>query len=79
LKLTDKGKAFLKKPYSLKLSLNHKFEDADGDDDEMAVAEHQAVEVQPLDPVLLEMLKDLRKQVASNIKYLLLWYFLKIH
>jgi hypothetical protein len=29
LKLTERGKAFLKKPYSLKLSLNHKFEDAE--------------------------------------------------
>ncbi len=64
LKLTDKGKAFLKKPYSLKLSLNHKFEDADGDDEESAGG--QGGGSHALDPKLLEMLKDLRKQVAKQ-------------
>ncbi|HMT35040.1 MAG TPA: DNA helicase RecQ [Chitinophagaceae bacterium] len=66
LKLTDKGKAFLKKPYSLKLSLNHKFEDAEGDDDEIAGAPGSGSSA--LDPVLLQMLKDLRKQVAQQHK-----------
>lgn len=64
LKLTDKGKAFLKKPYSLKLSLNHKFEDAEGDDDEVAGAQGNGSSA--LDPALLQMLKDLRKQVAHQ-------------
>ncbi len=64
LKLTDKGKAFLKKPYSLKLSLNHKFEDAEGDDDEVSGAAGGGSAA--LDPVLLQMLKDLRKQVAQQ-------------
>ncbi|MBL7753699.1 MAG: DNA helicase RecQ [Chitinophagaceae bacterium] len=66
LKLTDKGKAFLKKPYSLKLSLNHKFEDADGDDEDHSSA--QGGGSSALDPVLLEMLKELRKQVAQQHK-----------
>lgn len=66
LKLTDKGKAFLKKPYSLKLSLNHKFEDADGDDEDHGSA--QGGGSSALDPVLLEMLKELRKQVAQQHK-----------
>lgn len=66
LKLTDKGKAFLKKPYSLKLSLNHKFEDADGDDEDHGAA--QGGGSSALDPVLLEMLKELRKQVAQQHK-----------
>lgn len=64
LKLTDKGKAFLKKPYSLKLSLNHKFEDADGDDDEVSGAGSAGAGA--LDPKLFETLKDIRKQVAKQ-------------
>lgn len=66
LKLTDKGKAFLKKPYSLKLSLNHKFQDAEGDDDEIGGGPSGGSAA--LDPVLLGMLKDLRKQVAQQHK-----------
>ncbi|MBL7771538.1 MAG: DNA helicase RecQ [Chitinophagaceae bacterium] len=65
LKITDKGKAFLKKPYSLKLSLNHKFEGADGDDDELAGGAGGGQSA-TLDPQLLEMLKDVRKQVARQ-------------
>ncbi len=64
LKLTDKGKAFLKKPYSLKLSLNHKFEDAFSDDDDVTTGQTNGSSA--LDPVLLDMLKDLRKQVATQ-------------
>ncbi|HAD33197.1 MAG TPA: DNA helicase RecQ [Chitinophagaceae bacterium] len=66
LKLTERGKAFLKKPFSLKLSLNHKFEDADGDDDDSGGG--AAAGSSALDPVLLDMLKDLRKQVAAQHK-----------
>jgi len=64
IKLTDKGKDFLKKPYSLQLSLNHKFQDADGDDDETGGG--GASGSGALDPTMLEMLKDLRKQVAKQ-------------
>ena len=64
LKLTDKGKAFLKKPYSIKLSLNHKFEDADGDDDDASAGGGSSTSA--LDPVLLEMLKELLKEVAKQ-------------
>ena len=66
LKLTDKGKAFLKKPYSLKLSLNHKFQDAEEDDDEIGGGPSGGSAA--LDPALLQMLKDLRKQVAQTHK-----------
>ncbi|MFZ4752973.1 MAG: DNA helicase RecQ [Chitinophagaceae bacterium] len=66
LKLTERGKAFLKKPYSLKLSLNHKFEDAEGDDEDSGGG--AAAGSSALDPVLLDMLKDLRKQVAAQHK-----------
>ena len=65
LKLTDKGKAFLKKPYSLKLSLNHQFEDAEFDDDEFSSASGEKGS-SALDPALLAMLKELRKQVAHQ-------------
>jgi ATP-dependent DNA helicase RecQ len=67
LKLTDKGKAFLKKPYSLKLSLNHKFQDAEGDDEESTSAASGSGS-SALDPVLLEMLKELRKEVGTQHK-----------
>ena len=65
LKLTDKGKAFLKKPYSLKLSLNHQFEDAEFDDDEFTSSGGEKGST-ALDPVLLNMLKDLRKEVDQQ-------------
>jgi ATP-dependent DNA helicase RecQ len=65
LKLNDKGKAFLKKPYSLKLSLNHKFQDAEGDDEEVG-ANHNGHAAVALDPKLLDMLKELRREVARQ-------------
>jgi len=65
LKLTDKGKAFLKKPFSLKLSLNHKFENADGDDEEVGGNGGNGAST-ALVPVLLDMLKELRKQVGKQ-------------
>lgn len=63
LKLTKTGKDFLKKPYTLKLALNHKFEDTDeedGADYESANTGGSSV----LDSVLLKMLMDVRKKVA---------------
>ncbi|HXS35336.1 MAG TPA: DNA helicase RecQ [Flavipsychrobacter sp.] len=62
LKITDKGRKFLKKPYSIMVALNHRYEDANGDDDEISVGSGPAA----LDPVLFEMLKDLRRQVAKD-------------
>jgi ATP-dependent DNA helicase RecQ len=61
LKITDKGDKFLKKPYSIMVSLNHQFEEEGSDDDEMAT-EAQA----SADTVLFEMLKELRKKVAKE-------------
>lgn len=61
LKITEKGKQFLKKPYSIMVSLNHQFEEEGGDDEEIA-AEAQA----SADTVLFEMLKELRKKVAKE-------------
>lgn len=62
LKLTDKARKFLKKPYSIMVALNHNYEDANGDDDEISAGGEPAT----LDTALFEMLKDLRKQVAKE-------------
>jgi ATP-dependent DNA helicase RecQ len=61
LKITDKGNQFLKEPYSIMVSLNHQFEEEGNEEDEVA-AEAQA----SADPVLFEMLKELRKKVAKE-------------
>lgn len=63
LKITKKGQAFLKKPISFKIVLNNLFEDADADDDEVAVAPASTITT---DQKLFELLKDLRKKVAKE-------------
>ncbi len=62
LKITDQGRKFLKKPFSIKVALNHQYEEATGDDDEVSGSGGTAT----TDPVLFEMLKDLRKTVARE-------------
>jgi ATP-dependent DNA helicase RecQ len=62
LKITERGHKFLKKPFSIMVALNHNYEDADGDDEEVSGGGGTAA----ADPVLFEMLKDLRKQVAKE-------------
>jgi ATP-dependent DNA helicase RecQ len=62
LKITDKGRKFHKKPYSIMVSLNHQYEEAAGGDDDEVGAGGPAT----TDPVLFEMLKDMRKQVARE-------------
>ena len=62
IKFTKKGEAFLKKPVSFKIALNNLFEGADDDDDDSSVVENASV----ADEKLVEMLKDLRKQVAKE-------------
>ncbi|XZF14408.1 DNA helicase RecQ [Chitinophagaceae bacterium MMS25-I14] len=63
LKITDKGRKFLKKPYSIMVALNQKFdESAMTEEEDAAAAAGPAV----ADPVLFDMLKDLRKQVAKE-------------
>jgi ATP-dependent DNA helicase RecQ len=62
LKVTDKGAKFLKKPYSIMVALNHQFDEDAMDDEEEAAAEAHA----SADPVLFEMLKELRKKVAKE-------------
>ncbi|UYQ92824.1 DNA helicase RecQ [Chitinophaga horti] len=62
LKIMDKGKKFLKKPYSIMVSLNHQFDEEGGEEDDEISGEAQA----SADPVLFEMLKELRKKVAKE-------------
>jgi len=63
LKITEKGHTFLKKPFSIMVVLNHNYQDADGDDDEGNATEGGSAVA---DPVLFEMLKDLRRKVAHE-------------
>ncbi len=63
LKLSKKGKSFLKKPGKFSMALNNRFDDAQADEDE-AVATEAASSV--ADPRLFELLKDLRKRVAHE-------------
>lgn len=61
LKITAKGEAFLKKPISFKIALNHIFEDVGEDDEEENTAEAVAT-----DEKLFELLKTLRQQEAKR-------------
>ncbi len=63
LKLTDKGHEFLKNPHSIKIPINHNYEQEQAD----AYAEERARTV-VLDETLLNLLKDLRKQIATQKK-----------
>jgi ATP-dependent DNA helicase RecQ len=62
LKLTEKGRFFIKTPYSFQIPLNHNYEDQTFDDD--ASGSKSAV----LDETLMVLLKDLRKQIARDKK-----------
>jgi ATP-dependent DNA helicase RecQ len=64
LKITKKGEAFLKKPVSFKIIMNNLYEDANEDDDEAVDNSSPA----SADPVLFDMLKDLRQKVAKEKK-----------
>ncbi len=64
LKFTKKGEAFLKKPSSFKMILNNLYEDANEDDDEVVDTGAAA----SADPVLFDMLKDLRQVVSKEKK-----------
>lgn len=65
LKLTDEGRAFLKSPEEIKISLNRKFSSGDDDDDILLNTESGG---NSTDPQLFSMLKDLRKSVAKKHK-----------
>ncbi len=63
LKITEKGHKFLKKPFSIMVALNHNYDDAVGDDEEVSAGGGGTAVA---DPVLFGMLKELRKQVAKE-------------
>ncbi|MFN7116782.1 MAG: DNA helicase RecQ [Saprospiraceae bacterium] len=61
LKMTDKGRAFIEKPHSFQIPLNHDFDKATADSDE------GAGKPAALDEALLTMLKDLRRREAKRL------------
>lgn len=63
LKLTEKGKDFLKKPYDISIPLNRDFTDTSANDIVTSTSAGAA-----LDNVLMEMLKDLRRSEAKRLK-----------
>lgn len=60
LKITDKGKRFLRKPFSIMVSLNHEYEETDSEEEVVQTSANAGT----TDPQLFELLKDLRKEVA---------------
>ncbi|MBV7528707.1 DNA helicase RecQ [Chitinophaga sp. sic0106] len=61
LKVTEKGIKFLKKPYSIMVALNHQFDEEHSDEEDEATAQQASA-----DPVLFELLKELRKKVSKE-------------
>ncbi len=60
LKLTQKGKEFLKKPYSFMIVEDHDYDNEDNNEGKQQGASGG------IDPVLFNMLKDLRKKIAKE-------------
>jgi len=63
LKITEKGHKFLKKPFSIMVAMNHNYEDTSDDDDDTNAGGNGTLAV---DPVMFDLLKDLRRQVAKE-------------
>lgn len=63
LKLTNKGKAYIEKPFKVEIPLNRDFSNTDGDEVITGASGGSA-----LDNTLLNMLKDLRKSEAKRLK-----------
>lgn len=61
LKMTPKGRAFIEKPHSFQIPLNHDFDKATADSDE------STGKPAALDETLLAMLKDLRRREAKRL------------
>ena len=67
--VTDEGRAFFKEPFALELVEDRKFSDGTADDDDDDPAAAAAVRGGGGgDPVLLSMLKELRKDLAKRLK-----------
>jgi ATP-dependent DNA helicase RecQ len=65
LKITEAGQKFLKKPFSIEVSLNHKYAD-EGEDDEVINVNNASGAA--LDETLFKMLMELRKEVGAEYK-----------
>ncbi|MGB1241034.1 MAG: DNA helicase RecQ [Chitinophagales bacterium] len=61
LKITDKGHEFVKNPSSIKISVNHNYDNVNA-----MIADAASQKTTALDNVLIKMLKDLRKRVAKR-------------
>jgi ATP-dependent DNA helicase RecQ len=64
LKITDKGKAFLKKPTSIKFTRDNDFSNAESDNDDDLAAGGKGSST--TDEVLYAMLKDVTKKIAKQ-------------
>jgi len=64
LKLTKKGKDFLKKPVSFKIAQKDEFDD---DDDNDVIVKSGGGGVSAVDPVLFSIMKDLRKKMSKKL------------
>ncbi|MCB0651856.1 MAG: RecQ family ATP-dependent DNA helicase [Saprospiraceae bacterium] len=60
LKMTEKGKTFLKKPHSFLIPINHNY------DDQTAALNEPVQKTAVLDELLMDMLKDLRRKEAHK-------------
>jgi ATP-dependent DNA helicase RecQ len=65
LKITETGQDFLKNPYSVEVMLNHVFEDGEDNDEEIISGNSKG---NAADPILCQMLLDLRKSVGAQKK-----------
>lgn len=63
LKVTDKGREFLKNPHSIKFTRDHDFSNTDADDDDVQASGKGSGGA---DQVLYSMLKDLTKKIAKQ-------------
>ncbi|MFK7908508.1 MAG: DNA helicase RecQ [Chitinophagales bacterium] len=61
LKITDKGHEFIEKPFSIKISVNHNYDNVNA-----MIADAAPQKTTALDNVLVKMLKDLRRKVAKQ-------------
>jgi ATP-dependent DNA helicase RecQ len=62
VKVTDKGKEFLKKPHSIKFTRDNDFSGAESEDDDLVINKKGG----GADDVLFSMLKDLTKKIAKQ-------------
>jgi len=63
LKMTEKGRAFIKAPYSIMIAKDHDYE---SDEDDSIITKNGGQKTSGADPVLFAMLKDLRKELSRE-------------